>query len=326
MANRRFFHRRVKFSFNEFFPRRILANNGFLEFIKYLYGKGILISEHWIDEISLPHLYKKRLERQLNFLLDITDSSDEVSRVQSNIYQAKIAIFGLGSVGSWLCRELVMMGFRNFLLIDYDVVSEFDISRHEFFEQKTIGIKKTEVTQQMILDIDREACIKIFDHALTIDTDLENLLLEIDFIVDTADEPYIGYTGLKLSRYCVEYRKPLMIAGGFDAHLGSLGELIIPGVTPCADCYNTFFKESLKDWKPINHPVIERRISFGGLVSLSVLTASTAAMTIIRYFIDPTTKFEGERGELLFDNYDLTVFSVPKNSTCYICSHLDNEK
>jgi molybdopterin-synthase adenylyltransferase len=303
-----------------------LGNDGFLEFIKYLYKKGIIIPEKWVEEIPLPSSYKKRLERQLTFLLDITDSYAEVARIQSKIYQAKIAIFGLGSVGSWLCRELVMMGFHNFLLIDYDIVSEFDISRHGFFEQKSIGLQKTEVAKQMILDIDQEACVKVFAHALTIDTNLESLLLGIDFIIDTADEPYIGYTGLKLSRYCVQHKKPLMIAGGFDAHLGSIGELIIPGNTPCADCYNTFFKESLKDWKPISHPVKDRRSSFGGLASLSVFAASTVAMTILRYFINPIATFEGERGELLFDNYDLSVFPVPKNPTCSICSNLDNEK
>lgn len=303
-----------------------LTNNGFLEFIKYLYKKGILNYEHWIEEINLPYLYKKRLERQLNFFLDITDSPNEVARIQSRIYQAKIAIFGIGGVGSWLCRELVMMGFHNFLLVDYDIVSEFDISRHGFFEQKVINLQKTEVAKQMILDIDQEACVKVFDHALTIDTNLESLLLGMDCIINTADEPYIGYTGLKLSRYCVQHKKRLMIAGGFDAHLGSLGELIIPGATPCADCYNTFFKESLKDWKPISHPVKDRRSSFGGLASLSVLAASTAAMTIVRYFIDPTAIFEGERGELLFDNYDLSIFPVQKNPTCHICSNLDNER
>ncbi|MHC5729550.1 MAG: ThiF family adenylyltransferase, partial [Nostoc sp.] len=138
-----------------------LRNNGFLEFIKYLYKKGILNYEHWIEEIHLPYLYKKRLERQLNFFLDITDSSDEVARIQSRIYQAKIAIFGIGGVGSWLCRELVMMGFHNFLLVDYDIVSEFDISRHTFFEQKAINLQKTELAKQMILDIDQEACVKV---------------------------------------------------------------------------------------------------------------------------------------------------------------------
>jgi molybdopterin-synthase adenylyltransferase len=316
----------LNFRLINFSCENFLANNGFLEFIKYLYKKGILISEHWIEEIPLPCLYKKRLERQLTFLLDITDSSDKVARIQSKIYQAKIAIFGIGGVGSWLCRELVMMGFRNFLLVDYDIVSEFDISRHGFFEQKAIGLQKTEVAKQMILDIDQEAFVKVLDHALTIDSDLESLLLGIDCIINTADEPYIGYTGLKLSRYCVQHKKPLMIAGGFDAHLGSLGELIIPGATPCADCYNKFFKESLKDWKPISHPVKDRRSSFGGLASLSVLAASTAAMTILRYFIDPTATFEGERGELLFDDYDLSVFPIQKNPTCSICSNLDNER
>ena len=47
-----------------------------------------------------------------------------------------------------------------------------------------------------------------------------------DFIINTLDEPYIGYTAAKISRICVKYKKPHYIAGGFDAHLASTGELI----------------------------------------------------------------------------------------------------
>ena len=36
---------------------------------------------------------------------------------------------------------------------------------------------------------------------------------------------------------CVKYKIAHYIAGGFDAHLASTGELIIPYVTPCVECY-----------------------------------------------------------------------------------------
>lgn len=82
---------------------------------------------------------------------------------------------------------------------------------------------------------------------LTTETALNSLISDTDLVINTADEPYIGYSSVLLSRYCVPRRIPLLVAGGFNAHLGSLGELIIPGVTPCADCYADYFQETLKD-------------------------------------------------------------------------------
>jgi len=140
-------------------------------------------------------------------------------------------------------------------------------------------------------------------------------------MVNTADEPYVGYTNIKLSRYALQHDIPLMAAGGFDAHLASLGELLVPHVTPCADCYATYFHESLKDWKPIPHPVKEREGWFGGLGSLSAFSASTAALDILTYFMNPEDKraVAGGRGEFHFHDYSLDTFTVERDAHCQSC-------
>jgi hypothetical protein len=55
---------------------------------------------------------------------------------------------------------------------------------------------------------------------------LDEFLDGVALIVNAADEPYIGYTSIKLSRYAVKNSLPLFVAGGFDAHLASIGEMI----------------------------------------------------------------------------------------------------
>ncbi|MGB8957143.1 MAG: ThiF family adenylyltransferase, partial [Tumebacillaceae bacterium] len=293
--------------------------DSFLKFIQYLQDRAIILSVDWLTNVNLPRQYKARLEKQLNFLLDVVNDVGKVSEVQNRIFQSKVAIFGVGGVGSWVCRELVMIGFRNFVLIDHDKVTPSDVARHAFFEQDKIGSLKTEVCESMLHSIDSEVSIKCINEPLSINTNLQELLEEVDFVVNVADEPYIGHTSLKLSRYCVNHLVPLFIVGGFDAHLGSLGEIIVPRVTPCADCYSTYFNEALRDWKPMQHPVSERREAFGGLASLAVFAASTAVMAILRYFIDPQGLFEGGRGELLFERYDITAFSVVRDAHCPVC-------
>jgi hypothetical protein len=164
--------------------------------------------------------------------------------------------------------------------------------------------------------------IESFNISLNIDTNLNDYLYDVDFIINAADEPYIGYTSLKLSRYCVSTLKPLFIAGGFDAHLASIGELIIPNVTPCSDCYANYFQKALENWKPIVHPVENRSIAFGGINSMSVFSASTSSLTILKYFINEENINEiGGRGEFLFPNYNLDTFEVYRNAECRVCKN-----
>ena len=43
--------------------------------------------------------------------------------------EAKVAVFGLGGVGSFVCEGLARAGVGNFVLVDYDKVDETNINR-----------------------------------------------------------------------------------------------------------------------------------------------------------------------------------------------------
>ena len=299
-----------------------LPESALNKFFDYLYSKNIIVDKSWFEDLNLPKEYKKFLKKQLHFLMDILDSPKNVEVVQSRIFQTKIAIFGNGAIGSWLGQELAMMGFTDFTLLDFDILNESDISRHSFFDKNQIGKQKTKVFKKHLQSINPNIKVRTHDIALNINTNLQEYLNNIDFIINTADTPYIGYTSIKLSRYCILTNKPLFIAGGFDAHLGSIGELIIPGKTPCADCYASYFKKSLADWKPIEHPTKSRSIAFGGIASMSVFSSSASALTILKYFIDPLSiNAIGGRGEFLFEHYNLDTFEVHRDTKCKVCGN-----
>jgi hypothetical protein len=80
------------------------------------------------------------------------------------------------------------------------------------------------------------------------------------------------------------------------------------------------FQEALVDWKPITHPVQDRASGFGGLCSLSVFSASTIVMKLIKYLAFGSSVVEGGRGELLFQEYKLDTFTVDRNPNCTFCS------
>ncbi len=74
----------------------------------------------------------------------------------------KVAIFGLGGVGSFVAEGLARAGIGNFILIDRDKVSLSNINRQLIATQATIGKYKVDIEKERILSINPEANIEVF--------------------------------------------------------------------------------------------------------------------------------------------------------------------
>lgn len=295
-------------------------------FFTFLHKESILIPQDFLSLFNFLGDFSDQLRRQLYFFLDTAKSTEDVVRIQRDISTMRLSIWGLGAVGSQIIRLLAMMGFRRFHLIDFDVVERSDISRSAYKVGDFQSQKKVEACKSLIEEFMPSAEVEISVLTLRSDTDLELLHRETDLIINAADEPYIGYTNLKLSRFCLEKNIPLAMAGGFDAHLASSGEFFIPFKTPCADCYANYFTEALSDWKPKEHPVSDRKRAFGGLASLSVFSASSLVLDILQFIIDPNFSGSKGRGELLFKDYSFVLQEIERDPNCFYCgdSHAVN--
>ena len=65
----------------------------------------------------------------------------------------KVAIFGLGGVGSWCCEALGRAGVGQLALIDHDTVSESNLNRQLVALHSTIGQPKAAVMAARLRDI-----------------------------------------------------------------------------------------------------------------------------------------------------------------------------
>ena len=293
-------------------------------FLLFLEAEGIMTLEDPLGSSLLPKAYIEQFKRQVYFLIDVLKEPDRAMQVQYDIFNSHVTVLGLGAIGLGILQQLCMMGFRRFTLVDCAKVEANDIARNAYKITSELGLEKTQAASALVQDIAFNPEVELHDIRLVTTTNLEDLLEGTSFIVNTADEPYIGYSNIKLSRYALKHEIPLLAAGGFDAHLASLGELLIPYVTPCADCYATFFDENLKDWKPIPHPVKSREGWFGGLSSLSVFSASTATLEILTHYFSPAEQqaIDGERGEFIFHDYSLECFNVARDLNCQSCGEV----
>ena len=99
---------------------------------------------------------------------------------------AKVAIFGIGGVGSYTVEGLARSGIENFILVDNDIVSLSNINRQIIATHKTIGVPKVEVAKQRILEINPNANVEIYQKLFMPET--EGILTEdIDYIIDCVD-------------------------------------------------------------------------------------------------------------------------------------------
>ena len=75
----------------------------------------------------------------------------------NRLNDSKVAIFGIGGVGSYVAEALARCGVGKFILVDNDKVTITNINRQIIATTKTIGQYKVDLMKQRILDINPEA-------------------------------------------------------------------------------------------------------------------------------------------------------------------------
>lgn len=100
---------------------------------------------------------------------------------------AKVAIFGLGGVGSFVCEGLARSGIGNFILVDYDKVDESNINRQLIANVKTIGKYKVDLMKERILEINPYANIEVYKEFYLADSQTNIITKDLSYVVDCVD-------------------------------------------------------------------------------------------------------------------------------------------
>lgn len=101
--------------------------------------------------------------------------------------RARVAVFGIGGVGGYVCEALVRSGVGAFDLIDNDKVCLTNLNRQIIATRQTIGRYKTEVMKERMLAINPEADVRIHQCFFLPENAGEFPFEEYDYIVDAVD-------------------------------------------------------------------------------------------------------------------------------------------
>ena len=100
---------------------------------------------------------------------------------------ARVAVFGIGGVGGYVCEALVRSGVGAFDLIDDDKVCLTNLNRQIIATRKTVGQYKTEVMRDRILDINPKADVRIHNCFYLPENASDFDFSEYDYVVDAVD-------------------------------------------------------------------------------------------------------------------------------------------
>ncbi len=147
----------------------------------------------------------------------------------NRLHTARIAVFGVGGVGGYVCEALVRSGVKRITLVDRDTVSVSNINRQIIALHSTVGMDKVDAMAARLrdicpdVDVDGRKMFYLPENADAFD------LSGFDFVVDAVDTVAAK---VELAVRCDALGVPLIAAMG-------AGNKLDPSKLCIADIYKT---------------------------------------------------------------------------------------
>lgn len=118
--------------------------------------------------------FEKNLEKQLG--------EDSLKRIQS----VKIGIAGAGGLGSNCAFNLARVGFKNFKIVDFDVIDHSNLNR-QFYFSRQVGEEKVKALKDNLESINPDVSIEALCTKIE-KTNIKDVFAECDIVVEAFDK------------------------------------------------------------------------------------------------------------------------------------------
>ncbi len=126
------------------------------------------------------------------------------------VRQARVAVVGLGGVGSWAVEALARSGVARLVLVDLDHVAESNINRQVQALGSTLGMAKAEALRQRIVDIHPGCEVLVVEEFAGPDNWPALLPAEVDVLIDACDQ---SAAKLALAAWAIRTGTPAVCVG-----------------------------------------------------------------------------------------------------------------
>lgn len=153
-------------------------------------------------------------------------------RGQENIQRSRVAIVGLGALGTALANHMGRAGVGFLRLIDRDFVEESNLQRQMLYDEEDARqqLPKAAAAAQKLIAINSSICVEPHVTDLTW-RNAEELLSDVDLILDGSDNFQVRYM---INDVSIKHAIPWIYGGAVSAR--GMTFTIRPGKTPCLRC------------------------------------------------------------------------------------------
>jgi len=260
---------------HEFHEQRPASSFDVTAAVTQLDDSGLLVDA--AATTALDDYEQERWKRNLGFFETYASLSRSKYDMQERLRECKVALLGVGGVGTHVSFDLMGLGVRDLRLVEFDKVELSNLNRQILYTEGDIGQRKLDLAVRRLRDYAPRANISGMDLRLTSADDVLAAVADRDFVICTADRPK-AHVVQWVNDACVRSQVPF-ISGGVQTQR-SVAYLIVPGVTGCVECWgrcNADDEESQALRKQIEERHAEEAgigpdmAAFGAMVS--VLTA-----------------------------------------------------
>lgn len=166
---------------------------------------------------------RERYGRQLS-LAEIGEDGQE------RLKRARVAVAGIGGLGSAISLYLTAAGVGSIRIIDHDKVSLSDLNRQVIYTSEDVGRSKVDAAGEHLKALNPEVDVEAIGDRITADSVIK-LMAGCDLVIDGVDSLPARYI---LNHASVQLGIPLFHGAvyGFEGRAMT----VIPGKTPCLRC------------------------------------------------------------------------------------------
>lgn len=236
--------------------------------------------------------------------------------IQELLKKAKVAVLGIGGVGSAVAVMLAASGIGEISIVDSDQIELSNLNRQILYSEADVGKSKVATAQQRLQDLNPHAMINAVEMRLSGTSDILKVVSGCDLFFRCADEPddmpfWAAEASIESGIPWVNcsYNGPVVNVGAF-----------VPGVTGCYMCMRLSERARLGSAGQM-HLYTDAKAEFNAVIAPSAyLAGSWAGYEGIRILADMSPQTIGRMFHQNLVRYEHNYYiNFEKWPMCVIC-------
>jgi molybdopterin/thiamine biosynthesis adenylyltransferase len=183
---------------------------------------------------DFDRLARERWSNNLGFFETYASLNASKYDFQRRIRDARVAVLGVGGIGSHALIDLVAIGFEDIRIVDFDRIELSNFNRQILYGEPYVGRVKVEVAAERARALNSAVRIDPVQRKLMSGDDVYEVVRDRDIVIAVVDRPKV-HIAHWLNEGCVRAGTAL-IMGGVDTQR-ALHYTIVPGVSGCIECW-----------------------------------------------------------------------------------------